>query len=131
MTFTLFLLVNERPDDKYLNTYVTDKVCTVWRELGVQLLEQKDVHVLERIKIDNSNSVKHCCMEMFTEWRQRTPKASWKQLIGALKNINLNHLANELEGLLISPREFYVGQESEMSLTSPQQQKPSQESEGS
>ena len=39
---------------------------------------------------------------MFTEWRQRTPKASWKQLIEALKVIHLNQLATELEELLIS-----------------------------
>ena len=72
-------------------------------------MEQKDVHILEIIQVDNSNSVKRCCTEMFTKWRQRTPKASWKQLIAALKRLNLNQLASELEGLLMAPSQESEG----------------------
>ena len=42
---------------------------------------------------------------MFIKWRQRTPKASWKQLIEALNQIKLTQLASELEELLIPPKE--------------------------
>ena len=52
---------------------------------------------------------------MFTEWRQRTPKASWKQLIEALNEVKLTQLASELEELLIPSAESCVQQESEIS----------------
>ena len=137
VTFTILfcpLPVNDRPHDKYLDIHVKDKICAagpdVWRDLGVQLMEQKDVYILNVIQTNSPNNVKHCCTEMLTVWRQRTPKASWKQLIEALRDINLTQLASELEGLFMAPVEC-VEEESEMSLTIPQQQKPSQESEGS
>ena len=50
------------------------------------------------------------CSRMFTEWRQRTPKASWKQLIEALKEVRLTQLASELEELLIPSVECCVDQ---------------------
>ena len=61
---------------------------------------QDDVYVLDIIKA-NSNDNVVCCTRMFTEWRQRTPTASWKQLIEALKEVKLTQLASELEELLI------------------------------
>ena len=98
------LPVNDRPDDKYLNKYVRGKVCAAgtdkWRDLGIVLMGQDDVYVLDIIKA-NSNDNVACCTRMFTEWRQRTPKASWKQLIEALKEVDLTQLASELEELLI------------------------------
>ena len=39
----------------------------------------------------------HCCSSMFDLWLQRIPKASWKQLIDALKEVRLTQLASELE----------------------------------
>ena len=98
------LPVNNRPDDKHLNKYVRGKVCAAgtdkWRDLGIVLMGQDDVYVLDIIKA-NSNDNVTCCTRMFTEWRQRTPKASWKQLIEALKEVKLIQLASELEELLI------------------------------
>ena len=110
----LFLPVNDCPDDKYLNKYVRGKVCAAginkWRDLAVVLMGQDDVYVLDIIKA-NSNDNVECCSRMFTEWRQRTPKASWKQLIEALKEVKLTQLASELEELLIPPIERCVEQE--------------------
>ena len=98
--------VNDYPHEKYLNRHVRDKVCAagpdVWRDLGVELMEEKDVYALNTIQADNPDNVKCCCTKMFTEWRNRSPKANWKQLIEALKEINLTQLASELEGLLRS-----------------------------
>ena len=37
------------------------------------------------------------CERMFDMWLERTPQASWKQLIEALKEVQLNQLASELE----------------------------------
>ena len=46
---------------------------------------------------------------MFTKWRQRTPKASWKQLIEALKEVDLTQLASELEESLIQDSKISHG----------------------
>ena len=62
---------------------------------------QDAVTDLDTIRVDYPYNVKECCSRMFTEWRQRTPKASWKQLIEALKEVKLTQLASELEELLI------------------------------
>ena len=68
--------------------------------MGIELLEQDDVYVLDVINV-NSRSNVESCSKMFTEWRQRTPTASWKKLIEALKQVNLNRLASDLEELLM------------------------------
>ena len=99
------LPVNDCPDDKHLNKYVRGKVCAAgtdkWRDLGIVLMGQDAVIDLDTIRVDYPYNVKECCSRMFTEWRQRTPKASWKQLIEALKEVKLTQLASELEELLI------------------------------
>ena len=113
-----FLPANDCPDDKHLNKYVRGKVCAAgtdkWRDLGIVLMGQDDVYVLDVIKA-NSNDNVTCCSRMFTEWRQRTPTASWKQLIEALKEVTLIQLASELEELLIPSVECSVEQESKIS----------------
>ena len=38
---------------------------------------------------------------MLSLWLQRQPKASWGQLIEALKATDLDHVATEIEGKLI------------------------------
>ena len=101
----MFLPVNDCPDDEYLNKYVRGKVCAAdankWRDLGIVLMGQDAVTDLDVIRVDYPYNVKECCSRMFTEWRQRTPKASWKQLIEALKEVKLTQLASELEELLM------------------------------
>ena len=112
-----FLPVNDRPDDKYLNKYVRGKVCAAgtnkWRDLGIVLMGQDDVYVLDIIKANSTDNVE-CCSRTFTEWRQRTPKASWKQLIGALKEVELTQLASELEELLIPSVECQKSKSSQL-----------------
>ena len=118
-TIVLFIPVNDCPDDKYLNKYVRGKVCAAgtnkWRDLGIVLMGQDAVTDLDMIRVDYPYNVKECCSRMFTEWRQRTPKASWKQLIEALKEVKLAQLASELEELLIPSVECCVEQQSETS----------------
>ena len=100
------LPVNECPDDRHLNKYVRGKVYAAgkdkWRDLGIVLMGQDAVTYLDVIRINHPNDVEECCSRMFTKWRQRTPKASWKQLIEALKEVDLTQLASELEELLQS-----------------------------
>ena len=63
---------------------------------------EDDVSALNAIYVDHSYSdSQQRCMAMFAAWLQRTPKASWKQLIEALKDLKLIQLVSELEELLI------------------------------
>ena len=105
----LLLPVNDCPDDKYLNEYVRGKVCAAgankWRDLGIVLMGQDAVPSLDVIRLIYPNDVEECCSIMFTRWRQRTPTASWKQLIEALKEVELTQLASELELLLTAELE--------------------------
>ena len=113
--YDCFLSVNDRPDDKYLNKYVRGKVCAAgankWRDLGIVLMGQDAATDLDIMRVDYPNDVKQCCSRMFTEWLQRTPMASWKQLIEALKEVELTQLANELEELLIPSVEYQSSSE--------------------
>ena len=86
---------------------------------------QDAVTDLDMIRVDYPYNVKEYCSRMFTqaEWRQRTPKASWKQLIEALKEVELTHLASELEELFKSSVECCVEQaESKISQQLPLQE---------
>ena len=134
----MLLPVNDCPDDKYLNKYVRGKVCAAgtnkWRDLGIVLMGQDAVTDLNMIRVDYPYNVKECCSRMFTEWHQRTPKASWKQLIEALKEVKLTQLASELEELLIPSVECHKHVEQESKVSQQQQlqkqQLPPQELEG-
>jgi len=93
---------------------------------------QDAVPSLNVIGVDCRNDVRECCSRMFTLWRERTPKANWKQLIEALKEVKLNRLASELEGLLTPSVECCVEQENTISHQQQfeKHQIPSQELEG-
>ena len=114
----MFLPVNDCPDDNDLNKYVRGKVCAAgtnkWRDLGIVLMGQDGVEVLDIIKANSTNN-EDCCSKMFTEWRQRTPKPRWKKLIEALKEVKLIQLASELEKMMPSV-ECCVEQESKLEL---------------
>ena len=102
------LLANECPEDMYLNKYVRGKVCgacanspDIWRDLGIQLMGQQSAAKLDEIKVDKGGNVRLCCSAMFDLWRQKQPKANWSQLIIALKDIELDTLADDIEKLLL------------------------------
>ena len=100
----LFSPVTDRPDDKYLNKFLREKVCaagaTKWRDLGIALMGQDAVSGLDVIRINYPCNVEECCARMFSKWRQKTPTATWEKLLQALKEVNLLELASELEELL-------------------------------
>ena len=68
----------------------------MWYELGLELLEDNSVAVLENIKCTHPNSCENCCMQMFMFWRNSTPEGSWKKLLDALKHIQQNLLVEQL-----------------------------------
>ena len=113
-----FFPVDDCPNDQFLNKYIRTKVCAAdvnkWRDLGIVLMGQDAADDLDVIRIDHPNNVKECCSRMFTEWRQRNPKASYKHLIDGLKKVNLVYLASEVEKLLIPSVESCIEEKSEI-----------------
>ena len=103
MYVNLLPTVDDRPEVKYINRHVKENICAagpeVWLDLGIELLQEEDVAALKTIK----SSVSDCtvrCSEMFTLWLERQPKATWRNLIDALKQIHQNQLAFNIENLL-------------------------------
>jgi len=99
----LYTIVDDRPQEVYLYRHVRDQVCAssgqeTWRDLGIELLS--DVAALDIIKVDNGGDSRKCCSEMLKLWLQRQPTASWRQLLIALKQLKLFHLAGNVERLL-------------------------------
>ena len=72
-----------------------------WHDLGLELLEQEDEEKLNEIETNNPNDVSKSCKEMFQLWLRKCTNATWNQLIGALKDVNLNSIATSIEGKLI------------------------------
>ena len=86
---------------KVLNRHVIPLVATRWYDLGLELLETQHEKELEIIEVGN-NEVKTCCRKMFSKWLEtQSDNASWDQLIQAVKNIELNDVANDIEQLLL------------------------------
>ena len=92
---------------KDLNKYVIPLVATKWYDLGLELLETKHEKELEIIETNHSNDAGKCCRKMFSKWLEtQSDSASWDQLLQAVKNIELDSVANDIEQLL--PQGEYV-----------------------
>ena len=91
-----------RPSMKDLNRHVIPLVSTRWYDLGLELLETKHERELEIIETNYRNDVAMCCRKMFSKWLEtQCDNASWDQLIQAVKNIELNNVASDIEQLLL------------------------------
>ena len=75
--------------------------------MGVELLAEEDVQALDEIQSNYPRDASTCCTKMFQLWLDRQPAASWRQLIEALRepNIELKELANTIEQKLITIKE--------------------------
>ena len=92
--------------EKFLIKHVRPGLCTAcdlnpeaWRDLGMVLMPDA-VAELCTISRDHRDNIVSCCSSLFWLWLERQPDATWKQLIKALKEINLNHLAAQIEEML-------------------------------
>ena len=90
-----------RPSMKDLNKHVIPLVATKWYDLGLELLETKHERELDTIEKDSKvEGAKTCCRKMFSKWLEtQSDNASWDQLIQAVKNIELNNVASDIEQL--------------------------------
>ena len=90
----------DRPALKLLNKHVRKEVSSKWYDLGLELLEQEDEEKLNEIETNNPKDAGQCCKEMFRLWLRKCSTATWNQLVQALKEVDLNNLAAEIEGML-------------------------------
>ena len=102
----IFIAVDNRPEIKFLNRHMREPLCAkstgMWKDLGLELLGTGSNDSLDAIKNNNSD-IRNCCSAMFQLWLDRQPTASWRQLIEALKQLQLNFLAYQIESKLIIP----------------------------
>ena len=76
----------EKPNIKDLHNYVVPKWASKWRQLGTQL--NIDQHLMDNIGHDHPSDCENCCCEMFTEWLDSNPAASWNDIITAVDNLS-------------------------------------------
>ena len=81
--------------------HVIPPVNTKWYDLGVVLLEPKYQNELNAIEVDTRNDVATCCRKMFSKWLNTDELASWDKLIKAVRIVQLNNVANDIEQLLL------------------------------
>ena len=72
-------------------------VATRWYELGVVLLDAKYQNELTIIEADIKNDAITCCRKMFTKWLNTDELASWEKLIKAVRIVQLNNVASDIE----------------------------------
>ena len=103
MYLIIICIGTDHPVLKYLYKHVkADIANNDWYEIGVELFDAGDEAVLNRIKDSNPGDTNKCAAEMLRLWLVRNPKASWNQLLEALRepNIGLNKLATKIEKML-------------------------------
>ena len=76
------------------------KSTQTWKDLGIELLGADNNDALNVIS-HNNNDVMKCCSAMFQLWLDRQPTASWKKLIEALNQLQLNYAADQIKSKLI------------------------------
>ena len=96
------ICVGDRPSLRQLVEVIRIKDINIvprWRDLGYELLHNAAiVHVIE---VDYRDDVK-ACHQMFENWLETSPDASWSRLITALKNIQMNTAAESISKLFKS-----------------------------
>ena len=71
---------------------------TEWENFGMLLLQIKNKDDLASIQ---GSSLLEKCKDLLVLWKKRNPKPEWEQAIEALRKVNLNHLATELEAAIV------------------------------
>ena len=96
---------HQKPSLKFLNRYVRGSVGLKWYHLGIELLDFNDVEELNLIEAEHPSNLNKCCTKMFDLWLKKQPRASWNQLIEALRqpHVELDLLAIKIEQILLQP----------------------------
>ena len=91
----------DRPTLRDLVIHVIPSVAMKWFELGVVLLDPKYQDELSIIEADTRNDAATSCRKMFSKWLNTDEHASWDKLIKALRTVQLNNVASDIEQLLL------------------------------
>ena len=97
-----YVSIEERPTMRQLQEVmrIDIGIATRWRDLGLELVDS--IQLLRVIEANHPSDVVSCCIAMFEKWLERTPDASWSQLVTALNNIGMNTAADAVSKLLKS-----------------------------
>ena len=81
-----------------------------WYELGATLLAVEQEAHLKVIKATYGGDAKKCCLEMFQYWMDTHPKATWLQLVTALRSpgVELAAIASNIEKNFASKMMDYI-----------------------
>lgn len=92
----------DRPSKKFLYRHVISAIARKWYIVGLELLETTDETLLDNIRDQPSLDMEKC-EKMLQLWLDKQPKASWNQLIAALKvdHVGLQTKSKEIEQMLI------------------------------
>ena len=68
-----------------------------WSSIGIDLLN--DATQIETITLNNPNNNQKCCEQMFVNWLNKNPKATWWNLLDTLESdaVGLNALAEQVK----------------------------------
>ena len=86
---------------KDLSKHVLPIVATKWYDLGLELLDPKHERALDIIEENFTCDVERCCRKMFSKWLETCDDASWAHLIEAVRTIELNEVASNIEQLVL------------------------------
>ena len=64
-------------------------------------MDPKYQNELSTIEVDTRNDAATCCRKMFSKWLNTDQLASWDKLIKALRIVQLNNVASDIEQLLL------------------------------
>ena len=70
-----------------------------WYEVGAMLLEVKQEQQLGVIQANHGSDVRKCCLAMLQYWMSTHPKATWYDLVTALRSpsVDLPSAASDIE----------------------------------
>ena len=89
---------SDRPALRDLHHHMVRQAAHKWSDLGVELLDDDQIRMLDMIAADHPHDA-DCCSAVLKRWLGTTPDASWYQLIRALRSpfVQLDSLADQLE----------------------------------
>ena len=96
----------DHPILKDLVIHVISSVATRWYELGLVLLDTEYHNELTIIEADIRNDAVSCCRKMFSKWLNTDELATWDKLIKAVRIVQLNDVADDIEQLLLQGEYF-------------------------
>ena len=100
-------MADSKPTLKMLQRHVIPHVASKWFQLGLELFDEKEEHLLNNIKsTQKENDDK--CLEMFCVWTMSHSDATWSQIVEALKSpgVYLVAVTDELEKNFIGNNDY-------------------------